>query len=439
MTEPTLLVFAALMAFQQNTGDGVYTADQAKRGAELYANQCASCHGLALTGGESAPPLTGGDFMSNWNQLTLGDLFERIRTTMPADRPGTLTRAQTAGILAHILNAGEFPAGNAELSTQTEALKQIRIDASTARRSVPTPYTTIEHWAKLPAGRTWGSTSAVDIDKDGTSIWVAERCGANSCEGSDLPPILKFDSEGTLVRSFGAGMLLFPHGICVDADGNIWITDGHVKDGKGFQVFKFSPEGKVLMTLGGPDTFNEPNDVAIAPNGDIFVSDGHTPQKGNARVVKFTKDGKFIKQWGGHGSAPGQFEVPHALAFDSQGRLFVGDRANNRIQIFDQDGNFLAQWTQFGRPSGIYIDKQDTIYVTDSESTDREGYGHNPGVKRGIRIGSAKDGTVTAFIPDPSPGTGATSTSEGVAADAAGNVYGAEVGPKDLKKYVRKN
>ena len=97
--------------------------------------------------------------------------------------------------------------------------------------------------------------------------------------------------------------------------------------------------------------------------------------------------------------------MPHTLAFDSKGRLFVGDRGNNRIQIFDQDGKFLAEWKQFSRPSGIYIDKNDVMYVTDSESTDKEGYGHNPGWKRGIRVGSAKDGTVTAFIPDPSPGT----------------------------------
>jgi S-disulfanyl-L-cysteine oxidoreductase SoxD len=125
-----LTALAALVAFQERTvWDGVYTAEQAKRGAALYADNCASCHGLALTGGESAPPLTGGEFMSNWSGLTLGDLFDRIRVSMPADRPGTLSREQTTGILAHILNVGEFPAGTAELSTQAEILKQIRIEA----------------------------------------------------------------------------------------------------------------------------------------------------------------------------------------------------------------------------------------------------------------------------------------------------------------------
>ena len=316
--------------------------------------------------------------------------------------------------------------------------------------SQPNPFRTVENWFKLPAGRMWGSTSAVDIDRDGTSIWVAERCGANTCAGKMDPPILKFDQSGTLVKSFGGGMFVFPHGIAVDKDGNIWVTDGQGRDGKGHQVFKFSPDGEVLMTLGkagvagdGPDTFNQPDDVAIAPNGDIFVSDGHTPAMGNARVMKFAKDGKFIKQWGRHGSGPGEFEVPHALAFDSRGRLFVGDRANNRIQIFDQDGNFIDQWKQFSRPSGVYIDNHDVIYVTDSESTDKPGYGYNPGWRRGIRVGSAKDGSVAAFIPDPlSPTTDgklpATSAAEGVATDAAGNVYGAEVGPKTLKKYARK-
>jgi len=316
--------------------------------------------------------------------------------------------------------------------------------------SAPNPYRTVEGWAKLPEGRSWGSTSAVDIDRDGTSVWVAERCGANSCAGKADDPMLKFDSAGKLVKSFGSGMLLFPHGICVDSDGNIWVTDGQASGGKGFQVFKFSPDGKVLMMLGrpggdpaDPGSFNQPNDVAIAPNGDIFVSEGHTPNMGGSRIVKFSKDGKFIMQWGKHGTGPGEMEVPHALAFDSQGRLFVGDRANNRVQIFDQNGKYLAEWKQFGRPSGVYIDQNDILYVTDSESTDKQGYGYNPGWKRGIRIGSAKDGKVTAFIPDPLvPANGAvlpaTSAAEGVAADTAGNVYGAEVGPKALKRYVKR-
>lgn len=310
-----------------------------------------------------------------------------------------------------------------------------------AQTDLPNPYRTIENWFKLPDGRMWGSTSAVEIDRDGT-VWVAERCGANSCAGSNLPSILKFDKSGKLLKSFGEGMFVFPHGIYVDPQGNVWVTDGQGKDGKGQQVFKFNPDGKVLMTLGkagvagdGPDTFNQPSDVIVAANGDIFVADGHGGNT-NARIVKFSKDGKFIKTWGKKGTAPGDFDTPHALALDSKGRLFVGDRANNRIQIFDQDGKFLDQWTQFSRPSGLYIDKNDVLYVADSESNTAR----HPGWKRGIRVGSAKDGTLRAFIPDPEPDQdrSATSGAEGVAADAQGVIYGAEVGPKGLKRYVKK-
>ena len=310
-----------------------------------------------------------------------------------------------------------------------------------AQADLPNPYRTVENWFKLSDGRMWGSTSAVEIDRDG-NLWVAERCGANSCAGSNLPSILKFDPSGKLLKSFGEGMFVFPHGIYVDQQGNVWVTDGQGKDGKGQQVFKFSPDGKVLMTLGkagvagdGPDTFNQPSDVIVAANGDIFVADGHGGNT-NARIVKFSKDGKFIKTWGKKGTAPGDLDTPHALAFDSKGRLFVGDRANNRIQIFDQDGKFLDQWTQFGRPSGLYIDKNDVLYVADSESNTAR----HPGWKRGIRVGSAKDGIVQAFIPDPEPDPDRATTSgaEGVAADAQGVIYGAEVGPKGLKRYVKK-
>ena len=307
--------------------------------------------------------------------------------------------------------------------------------------SLPNPYRTIENWATLPGGRMWGSTAGVAVDRRG-NIWVAERCGANSCADSNLAPILEFSASGRLLTSFGAGMFVFPHGITVDKDGNVWVTDGQGANGKGHQVFKFSPKGQVLMTLGkagvtgeSEDTFNQPSAVAIAPNGDVFVADGHGGNS-NARIVKFSKDGKFIKTWGKKGSAAGEFNIPHAPAFDSEGRLFVADRGNNRIQIFDQQGKFIDQWKQFSRPSGIFIDRRDVIYVADSESgsvaPDHSAW------KRGIRIGSAKDGSVTAFIPDPVEHATTTSAAEGVAADANGVIYGAEVGPKDVKKYVKK-
>jgi len=308
-------------------------------------------------------------------------------------------------------------------------------------------------FGKMPEGRTWGSTAGIGTDIDGKSIWVAERCGAFAppsqarpgvqfgCDGSSLDPILKFDETGKLVKSFGSGLVLFPHGLSVDPAGNVWVTDGLGKDGKGHQVFKFSPEGKVLMVLGkagvagsGTDEFNAPSAVLVAPDGDIFVADGHGGNT-NARIVKFDKTGKFIKTWGKKGSAPGEFDGPHTLAMDSRGRLFVGDRGNNRIQIFDQDGNFIAQWTQFSRPSGVYIDKNDVIYVADSESGSVAK--NHADWKRGMRVGSAKDGTVMFFIPDPDENATSTSAAEGVTADAKGDIFGAEVGSKRVMRYVK--
>ncbi len=308
---------------------------------------------------------------------------------------------------------------------------------------LPNPYHTVRNWAQLPDGRTWGSTAGVAVGPDG-HIWAYDRCGANNCADSSLDPILEFDASGKNLRHFGAGLFVQPHGLFVDKDSNVWVTDDLGQGSKGQQVFKFSREGKVLMILGkagvagnGPDTFNQPTGVVVAPNGDIFVSSGHGRAYGDARIVKFSAEGKFIKQWGTPGSGPGQFIGPHSLAIDSRGRLLVADRTNNRIQIFDQDGKFITEWKQFGRPSGLAIGQDDMLYVGDSESTDKEGaYGYNPGCRRGIRIGSARDGKVIAFIPDPDT-QGATSMAEGVAVDRQGNVYGAEVGPKDLKKYVK--
>ena len=330
------------------------------------------------------------------------------------------------------------------------AQEQARLDppvpTGPPTNSAPNPYRTISGWFKVPEGRTFGSTGGVAIDKRG-HIWVAERCGtkgfiAGACGDSKLDPIFEFDPSGKLLRNFGGGLMVMPHGISIDADGNVWVTDIQGKEGKGHQVFKFSPEGKILMTLGtagvagsGPNNLNQPTAIAFAPNGDMFIAQGHGGEGGN-QIAKFSKDGKYIKTWGKKGIAPGEFDLPHCLAFDSKGRLLVGDRNNNRIQVFDQEGNFIEQFTQFSRPSGIAVGKDDVIYVADSES---EAVSRNHwGWKRGIRVGSLRDGKVTAFIPDPVDTAKTTSAAEGVAVDSKGVIYGAEVVPNDLKRYVKK-
>ncbi len=333
---------------------------------------------------------------------------------------------------------------------------------------LPNPYHVDTTWARLPAGRAPGATSAVAIDRDGKSVWMVDRCGQNSCAGSTLDPIFKFDENGNVVAHFGGGLMISPHGIFVDKDDNVWVTDCACTGGggggrrgggapptgaadstppKGHQIFEFSPDGKLLRTLGkpgggrDPDYFFQPNAILIAPNGDMFVSEGHSSAPGSvARLYKFSKDGTLIKAWGQLGNGPDDYNQPHALAMDSKGRLFVGDRANNRIKILDQDGKLLDTWYQFSRPSGIFIDAQDNIYVADSESgsVDRT----RTDWKRGIRIGSAKDGSVKYYIPDPAVNATGTRSAEGVAVDPAGHIYGAEVGPPmyesaHLKRYTK--
>ncbi len=320
-------------------------------------------------------------------------------------------------------------------------------------QSGPSPYRLVDGWAKLPSGREMGAVGKVTVDPDGRHIWAVIRCDAggdrfgSECLDSDLDPVVKFDPEGNAVESFGSGMFIWPHGIDVDGDGNVWVTDavssGNIPEGdrRGHQVIKFSPQGRVLMTLGtpgmegsGPNGFTSPSDVAVAENGDVFIADGHGGN-GNNRVVKFSPTGQFLLAWGRTGYAPGEFRTLHAIDIDAQGRVFVGDRSNNRIQIFDQDGNHLATWTQFGRPSGIAFDENGRIYVADSESDDVQ----NPGWEMGIRIGDAATGWITEFIPylwgDPreTAGNGA----EFVAVDGAGNLYGGEPRPRKLQKYVR--
>ena len=333
--------------------------------------------------------------------------------------------------------------------------------------SLPNPYRLVEGWPSLPKsmnGGQWGEVIRVHVASDG-NIWVFHRCfntvppGHATCvgRGDSNPPILEFDPSGKLLKSFGVGLFAYPHGFTIDGQGNLWTSDVNdeatvlgisAKNAAGVvmgqEVLKLSPEGKVLMMLGkegvsgnGPDTFDRPTGVAVAANGDVFVADGHAPNQHNsARVVKFSKDGRFIKAWGHKGPAPGDFDEPHDIFVGgSQGRVYVADRGNKRIQVFDQDGNFIAAWKQFGTPSSVFVGRDDTIYVGAAFSDPSA----KKGELRGIVVGNARDGSLKAFIPDPADpdkldvGT----TASGIAADAAGNIYAADVAAHNLRKYLK--
>lgn len=322
--------------------------------------------------------------------------------------------------------------------------------AASAQTVAGNPYQVIYHWGKLPNDRTMGVVTGVHPDADGEHLWIVERCGANQCAGSDLHPIHKLDRDGNTVKSLGAGLFAWPHGFDIDADGNLWITEGAPAGdargaagadlGMGHQVIKLSQDGEVLLRLGeagvaGDDSrhFSGPAAVLAAPDGSIWVADGH--RGGNNRVLKFAATGELLLELGGgiesRSREAGFFNDPHDLKMDSSGRLFVADRGNNRIQIFSQDGELLDIWTQFGRPSGIWIDAGDRIYVADGMS----GQQWNRGWQRGIRIGDANSGWITGFIPDFEVPDG--SGIEFLATDSAGNIYAGQVGRQRFEKYVR--
>ena len=322
------------------------------------------------------------------------------------------------------------------------------------------PYRVVRDWAQLVTeARPWGGSNGVAIDRDGRSVWAVDRCSPGTtpgCLGSKANPVHHFDESGKEIRSFGGGMFVWPHAIHVDRDGNVWVADSGFagpeelkkfpgETAKGSAVVKFSPEGKVLLTLGKPGTrgnppeaLTEPTDVITDPaNGDVYVAESHTNVADPTlvgRISVFDRSGKFLRTIGKTGTGPGEFRTPHALEFDSQGRLIVADRHNHRIQILTKDGKPVAEYAEFGRTSGLAIDRNDVIYTADSESTERV----HPGWQRGIRIGSLKDGKVTIFVPPHAvPNSGDGAMGEGIAIDAAGNVFTAEAQLRGITKYVR--
>ena len=338
----------------------------------------------------------------------------------------------------------------------------------------PAP-TVVTNWGDLPEGREWGSTAGIDLDPIDGHIWAYERCGASSfgggvpvnCESNPVPPVFKFDrNTGEVLANLGADLMVTPHGIHVDAVGNVWITDfaGNQEGTRGHQVWKFSPEGEVLLTLGmagqpgnAPGQFNQPNDVVTGPDGSIYVSDGHNGQGmttnqamragleagQTARIQKFTPEGEFVMEWGEIGVEHGQFRTPHALAFDSRDRLWIADRGNHRLEIYDQNGNYLDSRYSYGRISGIFITDDDMVYAIDSESSPT----NHVNWRNGVRVGPLDEDRIVAFIPpfERESRVYQGTAGEGVAVDADGNVYAAE-GPNSLSwaggaftKYVAGN
>ncbi|MFN7977593.1 MAG: hypothetical protein U0P30_05610 [Vicinamibacterales bacterium] len=324
----------------------------------------------------------------------------------------------------------------------------------------PTPVVT-RNWGTLPPGRTWGTSAGIEIDPLDGNIWAYERCGAGTagggpvdCENNPVDPIFKFDRKtGAVLANFGKGVMVTPHGIHVDKQGNVWIADfaGNKAGDRGHQVHKFSPKGEKLLSLGiagkpglADGQFNQPNDVVVGPDGSIYVSDGHdaqgfiTPQQvadgvkrgASSRIQKFSPDGKFIKSWGGIGIKHGEFRTPHALMFDAKGRLWVADRGNHRLEIFDADGKYLESRYMFGRISGFTI-KNNLLYAIDSES----GPWNHTNWRDGVRIGPLDEDRVTAFVPpferDDRGYQGVAG--EGIAVDADGVIFAAE-GPNSIRQ-----
>lgn len=338
------------------------------------------------------------------------------------------------------------------LTVSLFVIAQLVAPIDSVAQSYSNPYQMVDGWAQMPSGRQMGAVGGVTMDPDGRHLWAVVRCDAtapdrfgNECLDSDLDPVVKFDMDGQVVESFGGGMFIWPHGIHVDPQGNVWVTDAVTPSRtpagtRGHQVIKFTPTGEVLMRLGTPgkpgagrDHLSAPADVVTLENGDILVADGHDVD-GNNRIVKFSSDGKYLMSWGKTGYGPGEFRTLHAIAVDKRGRVFIADRNNNRVQLFDQQGTHLATWTQFGRPSGIFFDGKDNIYVADSESDNVE----NPGWHVGLRIGDALNGWIRHFIrfpwsdPKLTRGFGA----EFVAADADGNLYAGEPFVRTIRKYI---
>jgi DNA-binding beta-propeller fold protein YncE len=271
-------------------------------------------------------------------------------------------------------------------------------------------YTVDPDWPRLPAGWTFDETPGVAVDSR-EHVFAFHR-GPH--------PIMEFDKGGNLVRSWGDGVFVRPHALKFDAEGNMWGADdqGHI-------VFKMDAQGRVRMVLGRKntkgetkDTFNRPTDLAFAPNGDVYITDGY----GNSRVVKYTRDGQYITEWGKKGTAEGEFNLPHAVAVDKQGRVYIGDRENHRMQIFDANGKFITQWKHVGSPWCIVITPDESLFMCD-------GY-NNRILKLNLK------GEVLGVLSGPGKLPGLLDYAHHMAIGPSGTIYVAEIKNWRVQKFV---
>jgi DNA-binding beta-propeller fold protein YncE len=300
------------------------------------------------------------------------------------------------------------------------------------RINLATGYAPDPAWPKRPPGVAWAEMSGVAVDpQDRVYCFTRAR-----------PPIQVYDQAGNFIRSWGEDLIKSSHHIRIAPDGNVWVTD--IAD---HTVREFSPDGKLLRTLGTPGVagrdaahFNKPTDVAVTPAGDIFVTDGY----GNNRVVHLDRQGRFVKEWGELGVKPGQFSQPHSIVVDSRGRLYVADRNNVRIQVFDQAGKFLDEWREVVTPWGLCVTKEDDVWVCGSSPMRwrKEDEGLPTPPKDQVLVKFSPTGKVVQLVVVPKGADGLERPGElnwvhAVAVDSKGNLYVGDIQGKRAQRFLR--
>lgn len=306
------------------------------------------------------------------------------------------------------------------------------------RVNVAPHYEVDPSWPQRPANMPWGDVPGIAVDRH-DQVWVFTRTN---------PPVQVFTTDGRFVRAWGGDIVGIAHHIKIDREDNVWLSDIglHV-------VRKCTPDGEVLLTIGtpgkrgeAPTLLNKPTDMAIAPNGDVFISDGY----GNSRVAHFDRNGKFIKTWGSMGTGPKNFSIPHAIALDSHGQLYIADRNNVRVQVYSPGGRLLASWRDVVVPWGFWMTDRDELWVCGSSPMPWRTDPKYPTAPLGcppkdqVFMKFNTDGKLLQLWTVPKAEDGHEQPGECnwlhcLALDSKGNIYAGDIQGKRAQKFVRKD